>query len=192
MTKSVPPRESPIWAGRPAIGVYLAIYLLVALIAMVVLDFVEFYIGLPKGAAISRVYVPYPIQIITDIVIFLVFLSSSFHLLLLRARSKYELYVDGLNINTGIISLQNTYVAPMAFSDARLIRTLLLRLAGRGLIIVDTNDHRHFRLELIKNPMEVQSLIRRALSHPTFRTEVEARDLSNDLTPKKDATKQNR
>jgi hypothetical protein len=190
---NIAPREKPIWSGRPAIGVYLGVYLLFALIFMGTLVVLELYFGtsagstlLPKSITIGGVSIPYPVEILTGIVILLVYFSSMIHLILLRARNKYELYVDGLTIDRGIINLENIYVAPMAFSDARLIRNWLMRLAGRGLIIVDTNDDRHFHLQLIKNPVEVKSFIRKALGHPTFRTETEARELSNNAAPKED------
>jgi len=190
----ISPREKPIWVGRPAIGIYLGIYLLFAMITIGILVFLEFHFGstlIPKKVIVSGASVPYPVQIITAFIGLIAYFISVINLLLLRARNKYELYVDGLNIDRGIINLENTYVAPMAFSDARLIRNWLLRLAGRGLIIVDTNDGRHFHLHLIKHPLEVQSMIRKALGHPTFRTESEARELSNNILPKKDTEQTN-
>jgi len=190
----VPPREKPIWVGRPAIGVYLGIYLLFTIMTIGILVFLEFHFGstiIPKKVIISGVSVPYPVEITTVFIGLIAYFISVINLLILRAQNKYELYVDGLNIDRGIINLENTYVAPMAFSDARLRRNWLLRLAGRGLIIVDTNDGRHFHLHLIKHPHEVQSMIRRALGHPTFRTESEARELSNNTLPKKDSTQTN-
>ena len=86
--------------------------------------------------------------------ILLVYLGEVIHLAVLRARHKYELYEDGLYVDSGIVNLQNTYIAPVAFSDARLIMPLSLRVLGRGKIIVDANDERHFTLLLIKNPVE--------------------------------------
>ena len=110
-------------------------------------------------------------EIATTALVLLVYLGEVIHLALLRARHKYELYEDGLYVDSGIVNLQNTFIAPVAFSDARLFMPLSLRLVGRGKIIVDANDERHFTLLLIKNPVEVQNLIRRTLAHPVVRVE---------------------
>ncbi|MGH2638735.1 MAG: hypothetical protein ACRDF4_05555, partial [Rhabdochlamydiaceae bacterium] len=158
MNKIAPARGNLVWFGRPAIGAYLALYGIVAIIAIVILDTLEWYYGnttswgsmiFPRTFAFGSTVIPYPVEIVTTLVILFIYISKVINYALLKARSKYELYVDGLYLNLGLVNLESTYIAPMAFSDARLIRTLPLRLINRGLIIIDTNDSRHFYLHLI-------------------------------------------
>jgi hypothetical protein len=115
--------------------------------------------------------IPYPVEVITVVIILIVYLAQIIHLALLRARNKYELYEDGLYVDSGIINLENTFLSPMAFSDARLFRNWAMRLVNRGLIVVDANDGRKFNLLLIERPVVVQDLIRRTLAHPVVRVE---------------------
>ncbi len=115
--------------------------------------------------------IPYPVELASAAIIFLVYLGEVVHLALLRARNKYVLNEDGLYVDSGIFHLQNTFLAPMAFSDARLDLPVSLRILHRGNIIVDANDNRHFKLLLIQDPETVQSLIRRTLGRPIVRVE---------------------
>lgn len=125
----------------------------------------------PHSVNVGGTILNYPVELATAVIIILVFVVKAVDLLLLRARSRYELYDDGLYVNEGILNLENTFVSPMAFSDARLIRTVSLRLIRRGHIIVDANDERHFHLRMIKDPLAVQSLIRTTLSRPRVKTD---------------------
>jgi len=59
----------------------------------------------------------------------------------------------------------------MAFSDARLVQDLSMRMVKRGLIVVEANDGRKFSLMLVEKPQVVQELIRRTLAHPVVRVE---------------------
>ena len=178
MTEKPPLKANLVWKGRPAVGSLIAIYGLISIIVIVVLVTIEWYVGnyysigkqiFPNSITVGSVTIPYPVELATAVIILLVYLGAVVQLLWLRARNSYELYSDGLYVNTGLINLENVYVAPMAFSDARLIRTWVLRLVNKGLIIIDTNDGRHFQLKYIRNAMEVQSLIRQTLGHPSVR-----------------------
>ncbi len=167
-----------VWEGRPSVSIYYAIYGVFCLVVIIVLGLLEYTIGtmfgaylFPRVTTISRFIIPYPVELFTAIIILLVFIVNAVKLAILRLSNKYELYEDGLYLDLGIVNLQNTYLSPMAFSDARLVRTLTLRLAGRGDIIVDANDGRHFQLKLIEKPQQVQTIIRRTLGHPIVRLE---------------------
>ena len=169
-----------VWFGRPSIGAYLVLYGIISVVALAIFLGVEIWFSeysdigriiFPKAIVIGGSRIPYPVEIITIVIVVMAFLAKVFQLAILRARNKYALREDGLYVDTGIFNLQNTYVAPMAFSDARLNMPLSLRLVKRGNIIVDTNDNRHFSLILIKEPIEVQNLIRRTLGHPVVRVE---------------------
>ncbi len=168
-----------VWTGRPSVSVFYVLYGIISLVVIVVLVGLEFLAGdtgvgkviFPKSIVLSALRIPYPVEVGTAILVIIVYLAKVGQLALLRARHKYELREDGLYVDSGILNLQNTFVAPMAFSDARLEMPVSLRLLRRGNIIVDSNDNRHFRLLLIENPMTVQDLIRRTLGHPVVRVE---------------------
>jgi hypothetical protein len=169
-----------VWAGRPSVSVFYLLYGIVCAIVLTVLLGVELWFGVhssigkiifPSSLSVAGMSIAYPIEILTIAVVVIAYLVKVLQLAILRARNKYVLSEDGLYLDTGILNLQNTYVAPMAFSDARLNLPLSMRLVHRGNIIVDTNDSRHFRLLLLKDPVTVQSLIRRTLGHPVVRVE---------------------
>lgn len=62
----------------------------------------------------------------------------------------------------------------MAFSDARLIRTLEMRVVGRSAIVIEANDERRFQMRMIKDALRVETLIRRTLSHATVKIDKES------------------
>lgn len=166
-----------VWRSRPSISPLVVIYGIVSMIVLLILVTLEYVAGsnsttlLPASIDAGGTIIYYPVELATAIVIILIFIAKALGLFLLRARSRYELYDDGLYVNLGILNLESTFVSPMAFSDARLIRTVSLRIVQRGNIIVDSNDGRHFYLKLIKDPLTVQSLIRTTLGRPRVRTD---------------------
>ncbi|MHB8568117.1 MAG: hypothetical protein ACYC9U_13605, partial [Nitrososphaerales archaeon] len=140
--KSVKPddenRGKLVWAGRPSIGPYVAFYAMISMLIMIVLITAEYLAGrgiarsiIPNSMTLARITIPYPLEVATAVIIVLAFLAKLISLALTRARSKYDLYDDGLYMNLGIVNLESTFLTPMAFSDARLIRTWTLRIAGR-------------------------------------------------------------
>ena len=154
---------------------YVAIYGIICLVVAVVLITLEYYLGgisgigstiFPSSLVLGTVNLPYPVEVLSTVIILVIFFAEAAKLAFFRARSKYALYDDGLYVDTGIVNLENTFLSPLAFSDARLIRTWSMRIVNRGLIIVDANDGRHFHLRLVKDPIKVQALIRDTLSHP--------------------------
>jgi len=169
-----------VWIGRPSVSVFYALYGAIAVLIAAVLVGLELWFAsyssvgraiFPRLISFGSVRVPFPIEVVTIVIILIAYLGKAIQLALLRARNKYELREDGLYVDSGIMNLQNTFVAPMAFSDARLNMPLSLRIVKRGNIIVDTNDNRHFKLLLIVDPLTVQNLIRRTLGHPVVRIE---------------------
>jgi hypothetical protein len=46
-----------------------------------------------------------------------------------------------------------------------------MRIVGRSTIVVEANDGRKFEMRMLKDGMNVQTLIRSNLSHPTVRVE---------------------
>jgi hypothetical protein len=172
--------ERAVWRGRPSIGVYLMLYGILAFVAAAVLILLEFSVAsLVNGLSgifsasinLGPVAIPYVVEVGTALIILIVYLSKAIGLVLFRAGHSYELRTDGLYVNSGIANLQNTFISAMAFSDARLVRTLGMRVVGRSLIVVEANDGRRFEMRMIKDGPNVQSLIRSNLSHPMVRVE---------------------
>ena len=166
-----------VWSGRPAVSVYFGIYGLVSIVLIAIFIPTELWLGdysklgnivFPTRIQ-GTVSVRYPVELATAGLISAAYIVEVIRLTILRMRNYYALYEDGLYLDTGVVNLQNVYVSPMGFSDARLIRMWSLRIAKRGNLVVDTNDQRHFELKLLEQPAVVQALIRRTLGRPTVR-----------------------
>ncbi len=174
-----PPNSVPVWKGKPSVGPYIIFRGILALIAFGIIGILEYYYSttgslgrtiFPSSVKLIGITLPYPVELATAIIILIIFIASSLRLVSLWATNRYELFTDGLYVNMGILNLENSYLSPMAFSDARLFRSWEMRLIHRGQIIVEANDERKFYLHIIKNPVQVQYLIRETLGHPTVRT----------------------
>jgi len=169
-----------VWTGRPSISVYVELYGLLAAIVAAILVGLEVWAGdavkslsgfFFASVQLGSLKIPDILEILTILVIVIIYLVKVVGLVIYKARNSYELRTDGLNINKGIANLSNTFISAMAFSDARLIRTLGMRIVGRSTIIVEANDGRKFEMKMLKDAGTVQSLIRNNLSHPTVRLE---------------------
>lgn len=172
--------DGAVWKSRPAIGVYVELYGVLALVAIAILVGLELWTGHAVTALsgamtgtlkLGTLSIPYALEVVTAIITLIVYLVKFVGLVILRASNSYELRTDGLYVNRGIANLQNTFISAMAFSDARLIMTIGTRIVGRGRIVVEANDGRRFELKMIKDAPNVQNLIRSNLSHPTVRVE---------------------
>jgi hypothetical protein len=169
-----------VWSGKPSIGVYLLLYGVASAIVAAVLVLLEVWVAGKVGAASSLIYasvkvgsfsIPDVLEVVTVLIILVIYLVKVVRLSLYKAGHSYELHTDGLYVNRGIANLQNTFISAMAFSDARLIRSLGMRIVGRSTIVVEANDGRKFEMRMLKDGMNVQTLIRSNLSHPTVRVE---------------------
>lgn len=169
-----------VWSGRPAIGVYLALYGILAAVGIAIFVGLELYAA-GAVSSISGIFhdplklgpvdIPDAVEFVTALIIVVLYLVKVVGLVLLRASNKYELRTDGIYVNRGIANLQNTFISAMAFSDARLTKTIGMRILGRGRIVVEANDGRRFELKMLKDSDQVQAMIRSNLSHPTVRVE---------------------
>jgi hypothetical protein len=177
---AVKTQRTPVWKGRPSISSYVALYGILAAALIAILVGLELWTAsripaispvMTGSLRFGSVLVPYALEVSTAAVILVVYLAKVVGLVLFRARNSYELFSDGLYFNKGIANLQNTFISAMAFSDAKLIRTIGMRLVGRSQIIVEANDGRRFVLSMIANGASVEELIRANLSHPTVRVE---------------------
>lgn len=171
---------SVVWSGRPSISVYLVFYGLLAAVIAAILVGAEVWVGdTIKGLSGALFYslklgsfgIPDVVEIVTVVVVLVVYLAKAVGLALYQLGHSYELRTDGIYVNRGIANLSNTFISAMAFSDARLVRSLGMRILGRSLIIIEANDGRKFELRMLKDGINVQNLIRSNLSHPTVRVE---------------------
>ncbi|MGA2665534.1 MAG: hypothetical protein ABSF83_11365 [Nitrososphaerales archaeon] len=172
-----------VWTGRPSIGVYVALYAVVAVLGAAILVALE--VRAADGVAslsgtlfaslrLGPVVIPDALEVVTALAVLILFLAKVVGLAIYRAGHSFELRTDGLYFNRGIANLQNVFLSAMAFSDARLLRTLGMRIVGRSTIIVEANDGRRFEMRMLKDGVGVQTLIRSNLSHPTVRIEKQA------------------
>jgi hypothetical protein len=179
MTQPQAADSGVVWKGRPSIEPYVALYGVLAAVGIAVLVGLEVWAGFDvAGASFLRhsvsmggARIPYPVEIATAVVILAAYLVKVVRLVIVRLENSYELRNDGLYFNRGIANLSDTFLSPMAFSDARLVRTIGMRIVGRSLIVIEANDGRRFELKMIKDGLNVQALIRRNMAHPTVRIE---------------------
>lgn len=180
MAKSPDASAGVIWRGRPAIVVYVMLYAIVAAIAAAIFVGLEVYTAdkittvtsfFYASLKVGPVTIPDALEVVTVLIAFLAYLGKVLGLVLYRAGRSYELRTDGLYINRGIANLQNTFISAMAFSDARLVRTLGMRIVGLSKIMIEANDGRRFEMDMVVDGARVQSLIRSTLSHPTVRVD---------------------
>jgi hypothetical protein len=167
-----------VWSGKPSISVYVLLYGVVAAVVAAILVVAEVYAANSvkeigdiffSSVTLGSVKIPDIVEVVTVLVILVFFLVRVVGLSLYKAGHSYELHTDGMYVNRGIANLQNTFISAMAFSDARLIRSLGMRIVGRSTIIIEANDGRKFEMKMIKDGFNVQTLIRSNLSHPTVR-----------------------
>ena len=183
MVSTQAPTGDVVWSGRPSIGVYVALYAVLAVLAAAILVGLEVWAAdgvaslsgtLFASLKLGPVVVPDAPEVVTVLVVFVLFLAKVVGLAIYRAGHSFELRSDGLYVNRGIANLQNVFLSAMAFSDARLLRTLGMRIVGRSTIIIEANDGRRFEMRMLKDGVGVQTLIRNNLSHPTVRIEKQA------------------
>ncbi|MHB1909042.1 MAG: hypothetical protein ACYCQJ_09265 [Nitrososphaerales archaeon] len=166
------PHDDPLWRGRPSVGSYILIYGIITLIVILALVTIEYSLSASYRVFPNNIGgILYPLELATATILVILFAIKAIQLAVIWATNRYELMSDGLYVNQGIVNLESSFLSAMAFSDARLIRTWSLRMVKRGLIIVEANDGRRFFLNYVKDPLQVQSLIRSTLAHPTVRTE---------------------
>ncbi len=166
-----------VWSGRPSISVYLLLYGILAAVIAAILVALEVWAGdtvsgvFFTSVRIGALRIPDIVEVVTVLVILVFYLVQAVGLALYQYGHSYELRTDGIYVNKGIANLSNTFISAMAFSDAKLIRTLGMRIVGRSTIIIEANDGRKFELRMLKDAVNVQNLIRSNLSHPTVRVE---------------------
>ena len=142
-----------------------------AALAVVVISLLEFYFNINKTPIASTPGLGIPIILWTALAIFLVWVVSLTHLLVLRASNTYILRNDGLEVRTGILASKSFVVAPTGFSDLEVIRSVSGRIVNSGNIIVRTQGDSDIKMIKIKKPLKVADQIREVMARPTVRIE---------------------
>jgi len=151
-----------------------------AAVAAVVISWFEFYFNIKGTPIASTQILDVPLILWTVLAIFLVWVFSLTHLLVLRASNTYILRNDGLEVRTGIFASKSFVVAPAGFSDLEVNRSVSGRIVNSGNIIVRTQGDTDIKMIKIRTPLKVADQIREVMARPTVR--IEGREL---ITEKK-------
>jgi uncharacterized membrane protein YdbT with pleckstrin-like domain len=160
-----------LWTGKPWILPNVVTRSISAALAVVVISLLEFYFNINKTPIASTPGLGIPIILWTALAIFLVWVVSLTHLLVLRASNTYILRNDGLEVRTGILASKSFVVAPTGFSDLEVIRSVSGRIVNSGNIIVRTQGDSDIKMIKIKKPLKVADQIREVMARPTVRIE---------------------
>ena len=129
--------RSPLWTGRPWILPSAVARTILTIVAVVAVSWLELHFGV-KLETVPNIQ----IILLTNAVLFLIWILSLMQLSLLRASSTYILRNDSLEIRTGILTSRSFVVAPSGFSDLEVVRSVSSRIAGSGDIIIRTQSER--------------------------------------------------
>lgn len=155
-----------LWTGKPWILPNAVARSAVAIAIAVVISWLEFYFNV-EGKSILNL----PIILWTLLAIFLVWVLSLVHLLVLRASNTYILRNDGLEVRTGILASKSFVVAPAGFSDLEVIRSVSGRIVNSGNITVRTQGDTDIKMVKVRKPLKVADQIREVMARPTVRIE---------------------
>ena len=171
-----------LWTGKPWILPNVVTRSISAAVAAVVISWFEFYFNTTDKTPIASItpILGVPLILWTVLAIFLVWVFSLTHLLVLRASNTYILRNDGLEVRTGIFASKSFVVAPAGFSDLEVNRSVSGRIVNSGNIIVRTQGDTDIKMIKIRTPLKVADQIREVMARPTVR--IEGREL---ITEKK-------
>ena len=107
----------------------------------------------------------------TGLVLFLAWVISLMHLVVLRVSNTYILRNDGLEVRTGVFESKAFVVAPSGFSDLEVIRSISARIVNSGDIVIRTQGERNIVMQRVRDAMNVADRIREVMSRPIVRIE---------------------
>ena len=103
--------------------------------------------------------------------LFLLWLVSLVHLLLLRASNNYVLRNDSLEVRSGILATKSFVIVPSGFSDLEVDRSVSARIVGTGNIIIRSQSESDIVMVRVRAPLKVADQIRKVMSRPIVRIE---------------------
>lgn len=172
--------RSLLWVGKPWIlPSVLARSISIVVVAVVVVVF-EFMFGVANKTladVVSSPMVPiisdWTLMMWTFLVVFLVWVFSMLHLVLLRISFTYVLHDDSLEIRSGILTSRAFLVSPSGFSELEVFRSVIGRIVESGDIVIETQSEKDnvVRMVRVKNPLRVADQIREVMARPVVRIE---------------------
>ncbi len=162
-------KGSVFWSARPWIlpGVLARAFIFIALGIIVI--WLELYFGL----AFKSFFVIVPVIFWTGLVLFLAWIGTLGHLLMLKYSHKYVLKNDSLEIRRGILNFDRFIITSSGFSDLEVHQSLLERAFDSGEIEIFSESEKNFEKRMVKvrHPMKVAEQIRFVMGRPIVRTE---------------------
>ncbi len=159
---------SVLWSGKP----WIFPNVLARSIVAVAIGILVFWFELRFGFAYVSIL---NVQAIfwTGLVLFLAWILSLGHLLVLRASHVYVLRNDSLEIRTGILRLRSYVIVPFGFSDLEVTQSVFERIINSGKIVIHSESERDVDRKMVKvrNPMKVAEQIRYVMAREIVRME---------------------
>ena len=116
----------------------------------------------------------------TGLLLFLAWLFSLLHLVLLRDSNDYILRNTGLEVRTGILATKWFVIVPTGFSDLEVDRSVSGRILDYGDITIRSQSERDVKMLRVRDPMKTAEQIRKILGRPVFR--LEGQDSPTEIT----------
>ncbi len=171
MSKTTPTSSQPVlWTARPWILPGTIFRTIAVIILAIIVFWIELYFGITDFSFPS---LQVPLWAWTVLALFVIWILSMLHLLLLKATHTYVLHNDSLEIRTGILTQRSNVIAPSGFSDLEVIRSISARIVNSGDIIVriQTETQYNLRMTRIRDPLRAADQIRQIMARPIVRIE---------------------
>jgi hypothetical protein len=160
--------RSVVWSGRPWIFPWVLARTILFIAITIFIFWLELYFVLA-----FTLFVNVPLIYWTSLVLFVAWILSLGHLLILKYSNKYVLRTDSLEVKGGIASLTSFIITSSGFSDLQVNQSLFERAINSGEIVIFSQSERNFQRKMVrvKNPMKVAEQIRFVMGRPIVRME---------------------
>jgi uncharacterized membrane protein YdbT with pleckstrin-like domain len=156
--------RSVLWTGKPWIFPGLLARSILVIVAVFVVSWFEVSLNVTNVRLLGL-----QLALWTGLVIFLAWIFSLAHLLLLNVSNTYVLRNDSLEVRVGVLSSKSFAIAPAGFSDLEVIRSIPARIVNSGNIIIRTQGERDMKMERVRNALKVADQIRAVMSKTIVR-----------------------
>jgi hypothetical protein len=158
--------RSVVWSARPWIFPWVLARAVLFIAITIFIFWLEFYFSLA-----FIVFVNVPVIYWTSLVLFVAWILSLGHLLVLKFSNKYVLRADSLEVKGGIANLTSFIITSSGFSDLEVNQSLFERALNSGEIVIFSQSEKNFERKMVKvrNPMRVAEQIRFVMARPIVR-----------------------